>query len=420
VPLTSNYLAGSVIGDGGYAFAYADGMGSTACIDATALCGTGTTATANSTGTIWGAGIGFNLHQAVATGSASPAINTYAATGTGIAYALTNLPAQGMRIVIDDGGSDYCVPIAAASGMVSWSAFNTKCWDNSGTFLAGAPATATHIEFQVTSDAATTPFNVCVTSVAFSTSSPPPDSGGGGSSSGGGNGTGGCQWSGGPAANGNGELTCYWFGQGTSTGGGCGSYKTYCGYCGTESGGGGGTCPTGITDSVSNIATPYFAAFPSASFGQGKYCGMCVDVSYLGKTITATIVDECATCTDSGGHIDLGLSAAVALGVGQGGSTGDPKNGVTWDAVACPVSGDVVAVFNGSSSQIYFENVAFPVASATAGGATANQQNGFWNFGTLVGGKSVTLTDTLGHTITGTIPTSSGGSIGSQFPATCN
>jgi hypothetical protein len=168
------------------------------------------------------------------------------------------------------------------------------------------------------------------------------------------------------------------------------------------------------------VATPYFAAFPIGSFGQGKYCGMCVDVSYQGKTITATVVDECATCTDSGGHIDLGVNAAVALGIGQGNATGNPKSGVTWTSVACPVTGDVVAVYNGSSSQIYFENVAFPVASAAAGGSTASQSTGFWNFGAAVGGKAVTLTDTLGHTIHGTIPTSSGGSIGAQFPATCN
>ena len=417
IPLTSNYLSGSVIGDGGYAYAYDDGMGSTACLDATALCATGMTAVTNASGSIWGAGMGFNLNQAMATGTASPAVNSIAATGTGISYTLSNLPPQGMRVVIDDGGSDYCVPIADASGNLNWASFNTKCWDNSGTFLTGAPATATHIEFQVTADAAATPFNFCVTSVAFATSSaPPPDAGG--SSSGGGTGTGGCTWTGGPDST-DGELTCYWFGQGTSMGGGCSSYKTYCGYCGTESGSGSGTCPTGITDSVSNISTAYFAAFAVGSFGQGTYCGMCVDATYLGKTITATIVDECGTCTSSG-HIDLGLSAAVALGVGQGGATGDPTNGVTWESVTCPLSGDIVAVFNGSSSQIYFQNVAFPVASAVAGGATATQQDGFWNFNTLVGGKSVTLTDTLGHQITGTIPTSSGGSIGAQFPATCN
>jgi expansin (peptidoglycan-binding protein) len=414
-------MAASVIANGGYGYSYNDGHGSTVCIDSTAMCGTGTTAVADAAGTIWGAGIGANLNQAQGTAaSPNPSVNNYAATGTGIAYSLSNLPAQGMRIVIDNGGTDYCVPIAAASGTVGWASFNTKCWDNSGTFLSGAPATATHILFQVTADAASTPFNFCVTHVAFATTTPPPPDAG----SGGGNGTGGCAWTGGPStpSAGNGELTCYYFGQGTSQGGGCPTYKTFCGYCGTETGSNsGGTCTTGVTDTVSNISTGYFAAFPIGSFGQGKYCGMCVNVSYAGKTITATIVDECATCTNSGGHIDLNLSAAAALGVGQGGATGDPTNGVTWDAVACPVSGNIVAVFNnGSSGQIYFQNVAFPVASATAGGATGSQQSGFWNFGGLVAGKSVTLTDTLGHTVTGTIPTSSGGSIGAQFPAKCN
>ena len=113
------------------------------------------------------------------------------------------------------------------------------------------------------------------------------------------------------------------------------------------------------------------------------------------------------------------------MGLGQGGATGNPKNGITWSAVACPVTGDIQAAFNNNtSSQIYFQNVAFPVKTAVAGGSTGNQESGFWDFGTLVAGKSVTLTDGLGHSITGTIPTSSGGSIGVQFPvsssATCN
>jgi hypothetical protein len=420
--LSSNYLAAGTVGKGGYAYSYQDGKGSTACMTSDALCGKGTTGVADMAGTIWGAGIGVNLNQAAATTSASPPVNSTSVTGTGIQYSLSNLPPQGMRIVIDNGGTDYCAPIDAASGTVYWSTFNTKCWDDSGTSLSGAPSSATHLLFQVTADNATTPFDVCVTGVSFATTTPPPpDAGGSSSGSSGGNGTGGCTWSGGPASgNGGGELTCYWFGQGTTRGGGCGSFKTFCGYCGTESGGGGGTCPSGITDTVSNTGTQYFAAFPSGSFGQGKYCGMCVDVSYQGKTITATIVDECGTCGDSGGHIDLSLSAAVALGIGQGSSNGNPKSGVTWTSVECPVTGDIVAVFNGSSSQIYFQNVTFPVASANAGGSNAGQNTGFWDFGTQVGGKAVTLTDTLGHTIHGTIPTGSGGSIGAQFPTTCN
>jgi expansin (peptidoglycan-binding protein) len=230
--------------------------------------------------------------------------------------------------------------------------------------------------------------------------------------------TGPCTWSGGPSSS-NGEITCYWFGQGTSKGGGCSSYKTYCGYCGTESGSSsGGLCPTSVTDSVANTATQYFAAFPVGTFGQGTYCGMCVQVTWQSKSITATIVDECATCT-SAGHIDLSLSAAVALGLGQGGATADPTSGVTWKAVDCPVTGNIVGVFNGSSQEVYFQNVTFPVAKAVSGSHTATQQFGFWNFGAAVGGQSVTLTDTVGHVVTGTVPGSSGGSVGVQFPLTC-
>jgi expansin (peptidoglycan-binding protein) len=200
---------------------------------------------------------------------------------------------------------------------------------------------------------------------------------------------------------------------------GCSTYKTYCGYCGTETGTKtSALCPTTITDTVPNTGTQYFAAFPIGSFGQGTYCGMCVQVTYMSKTITATIVDECATCPTAG-HIDLSLAGALALGLDTGGSTADPTSGVTWKAVDCPVTGNIVAIFNGSSQEIYFQNVAFPVAQAVAGGHTATQQSAFWNFGTAVGGQSVTLTDTVGHVVTGTIPSSSGGSVGVQFPLTC-
>jgi expansin (peptidoglycan-binding protein) len=170
---------------------------------------------------------------------------------------------------------------------------------------------------------------------------------------------------------------------------------------------------------VPNTATPYFAAFPVGTFGQGTFCGMCVDVTFLGKSITATVVDECATCPTSN-HIDLGPAAAQALGLGQNGQTGDPTSGVTWKAVECPVGGNIVATFNnGFAGQLYFQNVTFPVKSATAGGHVATQRFGFWDFGTSVAGQSVTLTDGVGHTVTGVVPGSSGGSIGVQFPATC-
>ena len=167
IVLTTNYVPASVVGDGGYAYAYDDKMGSTACLDPAAYCGAGSTGVATPTGTVWGAGIGSSLNQAMATGSASPPIATYAVTGSGIAYALDNLPAQGMRLIIDQAGADYCAPITAASGTVKWSSFNTKCWDGSGTTLAAAPQTATHVQFQVTAGAAVASFAFCVKAISF-------------------------------------------------------------------------------------------------------------------------------------------------------------------------------------------------------------------------------------------------------------
>jgi hypothetical protein len=219
----------------------------------------------------------------------------------------------------------------------------------------------------------------------------------------------------------NGELTCYWFGQGTSKGSSseCTTYKTACGYCGTEAGSATTGCPTNVTDNLPNVANGgYFAALDTSVFGQGAVCGMCVEVSFGGKSLVATVVDECATCNGVTGHVDLSLPAALALGLST--ANGDPKSGVTWKAVDCAVTGNIVGVFNGLyAGQIYFQNVVFPVAKAVAGGHTATQRFGFWDFGTAVGGQSVTLTDTLGHVVMGTLPTSSGGSVGTQFPMTC-
>jgi hypothetical protein len=167
--LTTNYLAQSVagIGMGGYAYAYNDGM-STACINPSALCGMGSTVTMDAMGKNWGAGIGFNLNQMMATSSASPQINPFTATGSGISYTLSSFAsAGGMRVIVDQGGTDYCAPITSAMGTVKWSSFNTKCWDNSGTMLSGAPM-ATHINFQVNSaTSGPASFNFCVTAVSF-------------------------------------------------------------------------------------------------------------------------------------------------------------------------------------------------------------------------------------------------------------
>ncbi len=169
IPLATNFLEPKVIGDGGYAYAYSDaakGGASSACVSTLALCGAGMTGAMSAA--TWGAGIGVNLNQAMTTTSASPPIGMLAATGSGISYTLSNLPSQGARIIIDNAGMDYCAPLSAASGTAKWADFNATCWaPTPAGDLSGAPATATHLNFQVDAAATAAPFDFCVTAVSF-------------------------------------------------------------------------------------------------------------------------------------------------------------------------------------------------------------------------------------------------------------
>jgi hypothetical protein len=159
---------------GGYTYAFSDAMGmpagtSTACVSAGAFCGVGTTGVQSAA--TWGAGIGLNLNQAMATSATSPPISAFQATGSGIAYALSGISA-GVRVIIDNSPNyptvvDYCAPISGASGTIPWAMFNTKCWDNSGTSLTAAPTMAHHVQFQVFATSAAGSFNFCVTSLKF-------------------------------------------------------------------------------------------------------------------------------------------------------------------------------------------------------------------------------------------------------------
>ncbi|HMA91445.1 MAG TPA: RlpA-like double-psi beta-barrel domain-containing protein, partial [Polyangiaceae bacterium] len=233
-----------------------------------------------------------------------------------------------------------------------------------------------------------------------------------------------CSWESAPESS-NGELTCYWFGQGTPNNfvDECpNGFKTSCGYCGSEKGkkdqANPYPCAIGeVTNAVEHIPTEHFVAFPNNS--RGDYCGMCVEVTYRGVTITATVIDYCASC-QTAGHIDLSLSAAEALGMVEW--NGNPKSGITWKVVGCPATEDIFVSYNGGKQtrQAYFKNLAFPIKTAKFEGKEATLNTGFWDFGAEVAGKTVTLTDVLGYTIEGTMPTAlPGGTFGAQFPLTC-
>jgi hypothetical protein len=158
------------VGMGGYGYAFSDGT-SVSCLNGTAFCGSGTIATANPpTYSLYGGGIGVNLNQA----AGATTKMTMAATGSGITYALTNLPTSPatVRLIVDNAGVDYCNNITTMSGTVPWSQFFAMCYNlpggDAGAGLSGPPAAASHIQFQVNS-AASGPgaFSFCVTGLSF-------------------------------------------------------------------------------------------------------------------------------------------------------------------------------------------------------------------------------------------------------------
>ena len=224
-----------------------------------------------------------------------------------------------------------------------------------------------------------------------------------------------------PSASGNGEFTHYNFGQGTAKGE-LGMYQTACGYLGSES---------GQTDTVMNIANggmaknTYFAAIPgnsSSDFNTKNSCGTCVQISNNGKTIIATIIDECPEDSNpvckqnANGELDLSVDAFNALGFGNGN-----PSGTSWKAVPCPITGNVVVRIK-QANEAYIENSILAITGVSGPGGNASKTSyGSWHFNSNIGsGSQLTLTDTAGRMLQVTLP--SGGTdqnqdTGKQFPA---
>jgi hypothetical protein len=179
-----NYLSTTAgnPGSGGYAFAYQDTGGSVVCLDgcpqsvadvapacavpaATAeLCTHGTLGANPAPYSVYGGGIGINLNQVMG----ATAVGTFAATGSGIGYAVTSVPTNGLRIQIDHGGMTYCAPVTATTGTIPWANFAITCYNTPpGAALTGPPNDATQIEFQMVTVATAGSGDFCVTSLLF-------------------------------------------------------------------------------------------------------------------------------------------------------------------------------------------------------------------------------------------------------------
>jgi expansin len=157
----------------------------------------------------------------------------------------------------------------------------------------------------------------------------------------------------------NGEATVYWFGQGTINFG-----DIACGF-GIQP----GNLGNGDGDAVNGIADPtLFAAMNTQNYEDSAACGSCVEMSYQGRTVTVTVVDECPigsnpTCT--AGHIDLSRGAWNQL---TNNAAGTQIFGVNWRQVACPTTENVTIQLKEPDNEYFNEFLVrshrYPIAKA--------------------------------------------------------
>jgi hypothetical protein len=148
------------------------------------LCATGTVASGvNNT-----AMVGINLNQV--SGINTPA-NTVVPTMAGVFVQVTNRTSAMLRVQVQgpngatDANDRWCAPLFGTGGFIPWDAFNTKCWDGSGTKYARQPLVAAMI--LVPGSSGPVPFDFCLDDIHESDG---PDAGGMGCSASGGAGTG--------------------------------------------------------------------------------------------------------------------------------------------------------------------------------------------------------------------------------------
>jgi hypothetical protein len=135
--------------------------------------------------------VGINLNQVA--GSTVVGTWTPPASSTGIIINVSNSGASTLRVQIQgpngdtDANQRWCAPITQFNQDVTipWTAFNTMCWDNTGTYYSDSKGPLEAVLVLVPGDAtAAVPYNFCINKLALA--------GGGGGGTGGSGGGGSC------------------------------------------------------------------------------------------------------------------------------------------------------------------------------------------------------------------------------------
>ena len=96
---------------------------------------------------------------------------TVVPAGNGLTVTVTKTVDSPLRVQIQgpNGGTDandrWCAPLIGSGGFVPWSAFNTKCWDGSGTAYAKQPIVSVSL-LVPGANVSAVPFAFCLTSLA--------------------------------------------------------------------------------------------------------------------------------------------------------------------------------------------------------------------------------------------------------------
>lgn len=156
---------------GGYGFVYSDnkdGGASKITQKGTSLCASGVAGAVvgMAYAKYWGAGIGLNLNQAMV---ADAPVNTAQLTGSGVTVGISNPPTTEFRVVVDDGGAEYCAVLSGGSTTVKWTDFNATCWDKTlpGAKALAGPPLSKALKVQVITGDADRPFDFCIASITF-------------------------------------------------------------------------------------------------------------------------------------------------------------------------------------------------------------------------------------------------------------
>jgi hypothetical protein len=174
-PTTGGYVFMPAVGGTcwhGYAYNFADAMstitpGTTmtyaTCTTTCALTAMGTVAIANAANNYATyAGIGFNINQDQAGGTAAP---TLVPAGTSLTITFTGTTGTSpLRAQISDGTTNWCYAITGASPVtIPYTSFNTKCYDTPADGVAYAKNPINAFQLQVAGAATAGTYNIALT-----------------------------------------------------------------------------------------------------------------------------------------------------------------------------------------------------------------------------------------------------------------